>query len=36
MVDVGTTVIAFKYKDGIMVAADTSVTYGGMLKHKHF
>ena len=36
MVDIGTTVIAFKYKDGIMIAADTSVTYGSMLKHKHF
>ena len=33
-VNVGTSVFAFKYKDGIMFAADTSITYGSMLKIK--
>ena len=33
-VNVGTSVFALKYKDGVMVAADTHVTYGGMMKHK--
>ena len=26
--------MALKYKDGVMVAADTSITYGSMLKIK--
>ena len=33
-VNVGTSVFALKYKDGVMVAADTHVTYGSMLKQK--
>ena len=33
-VNVGTSVFALKYKDGIMIAADTAVSYGGMRKHK--
>ena len=36
MVDVGTSVFGLKYKDGVMVAADTSCTYGSMMKHKDF
>ena len=36
MIDVGTTVISFRYKDGDIIASDTSVTNGGMLKHKYF
>ena len=35
MPNIGTTVWAFKYKDGVMVAADTQVT-GGWLKLKDF
>ena len=26
--------MGLKYKDGVMIAADTSITYGGMLKEK--
>ena len=33
-VNVGTSVFALKFKDGVMIAADTSVTYGSMLKQK--
>ena len=33
-VNVGTSVLAIKYKDGIMVAADTAISYGGMRKVK--
>ena len=33
-VNVGTSVMAIKYKDGIMVAADTAISYGGMRKVK--
>ena len=33
-VNVGTTVFAFKYKDGVIFAADTSITYGSMMKIK--
>mmetsp|Transcript_7442 Transcript_7442/g.12573 ORF Transcript_7442/g.12573 Transcript_7442/m.12573 type:complete len:220 (-) Transcript_7442:115-774(-) len=33
-VNVGTSVFALKYKDGVMVAADTAISYGGMRKHK--
>ena len=34
-VNVGTSVIAFKYKDGLIFAADTSITYGSMMKIKN-
>ena len=34
VVNAGTSVFALKYKDGIMFAADTSITYGSMMKHK--
>ena len=33
-VNVGTSVMALKYKDGVMIAADTSTTYGSMMKIK--
>ena len=33
-VNVGTTAIAFKYKDGIIFACDTGITYGSMAKVK--
>ena len=33
-VNVGTSVFAFKYKDGVIFAADTSISYGSMLKTK--
>ena len=33
-VNVGTSVMAVKYRDGVMVAADTSITYGSMCKVK--
>lgn len=33
-VNVGTSVFAFKYKDGIIFAADTGISYGSMLKIK--
>ena len=33
-VNVGTSVFALKYKDGIMVAADTAISYGSMLMFK--
>ena len=33
-VNVGSSVMGLKYKDGVMIAADTSITYGGMLKDK--
>ena len=33
-VNVGTSVMALKYKDGVMVAADTAISYGGMQKTK--
>ena len=34
VVNAGTSVFALKYKDGIMFAADTSITYDSMMKHK--
>ena len=33
-VNVGTSVMALKYKDGVMLAADTAISYGGMKKEK--
>ena len=33
-VNVGTTVLACKYADGVMIAADTAISYGGMCKIK--
>ena len=33
-VNVGTSVFALKYKDGVLFAADTSITYGSMLMEK--
>ena len=33
-VNVGTSVFAFKYKDGVIFAADTGISYGSMLKVK--
>ena len=33
-VNVGTSVFAMKYKDGVIFAADTSITYGSMMKVK--
>ena len=35
MPNIGTTVWAFKYKDGVMVAADTHLA-GGILRFKDF
>ena len=35
MIDAGTTLIAFRYKVEVIIAADTSVTYEGIFKHKH-
>lgn len=34
-VNIGTSVLAIKYKDGVMLAADTAVAYGSMKKTKH-
>ena len=34
-VNVGTSVFAFKYKDGVMIAADTQIS-AGWLKHKDY
>ena len=34
-VNIGSSVMAIKYKDGVMLAADTSVSYGSMKKTKH-
>jgi len=33
-VNIGTSVMALKYKDGVMIAADTAISYGGMKKVK--
>lgn len=33
-VNVGTSVMAIKYNGGVMVAADTAISYGGMRKVK--
>jgi 20S proteasome subunit beta 7 len=34
-VNVGTSVIGIKYKDGVLLAADTGVAYGSMRHSKH-
>ena len=34
LVNVGTSVFALKYKDGVMIACDTGVSYGSFLRHK--
>ena len=34
-VNVGTSVIAFKYKDGLMFCTDTSISYGGTMAVKN-
>lgn len=34
-VNVGTSVMAIKYRDGVMVAADTAISYGGMRRVKN-
>ena len=34
-VNIGSSVMALKYKDGIMIAADTAISYGSMKKTKH-
>ena len=34
-VNVGSSVMAIKYRDGVMIAADTAVAYGSMKKTKH-
>ena len=33
-VNIGTSVFGIKYKDGVMIAADTAISYGGMRKEK--
>jgi len=33
-VNVGTSVLACKYKDGVMIATDTAISYGGSRKFK--
>ena len=33
-VNVGTSVMGLKYKDGVILAADTAISYGGMKKEK--
>ena len=34
-VNVGTTAIAFKFRDGVIFATDTGITYGSMAKVKN-
>lgn len=34
-VNIGTSVFGLRYKDGVMLAADTAVSYGSMKKSKH-
>lgn len=34
-VNIGSSVVGIKYKDGVMIATDTSVSYGSMKKTKH-
>jgi 20S proteasome subunit beta 7 len=33
-VNIGSSVISLKYKDGVIIAADTAVAYGSMKKTK--
>ena len=33
-VNVGTSVLACKYKDGVMIATDTAISYGGSRRFK--
>lgn len=33
-VNIGSSIIALKYKDGVMIAADTAVSYGSMKHYK--
>ena len=33
-VNIGSSIIALKYKDGVMIAADTAVAYGSMKHYK--
>ena len=33
-VNIGTSVMAIRYKDGVMVAADTAISYGNMRRVK--
>ena len=33
-VNVGSSIMALKYKDGVMIAADTAISYGGMCSVK--
>jgi 20S proteasome subunit beta 7 len=33
-VNVGSSVLAVKYRDGVMIAADTAISYGSMRKEK--
>ena len=34
-VNVGISVMALKFKDGVIIAADTNISYGGMKKEKN-
>ena len=34
-VNVGTSVFGLKYKDGVMIASDCGITYGGSLAEKN-
>ena len=34
-VNAGTSVFALRYKDGVMIGADTGISYGSMRKHKN-
>ena len=34
-VNVGTSVFGLKYRDGVMIAADTGITYGSSLAEKN-
>ena len=34
-VNVGSSIMALKYKDGVMIAADTAISYGGMANVKN-
>ena len=36
MVNVGNTLIAMKYRDGVIIGTDTQCSYGNMRMHKKF